>query len=192
MNRNTIWFALVLLFAVSCKPQKKQENTQPETKVDSSSIEILSQKISAGDKSPELFVRRAQAYVDNNQFERGIKDMDVALSIDSTNTANYLLLAEYQMLLGRSGKAKESLEKCLEYDEANVDAMLKLAEIHLYVQQFKESMDWALKAQGSTTTNAHVFFIKSLIYKETGDTLRAIDNLFATVESAIPVTIRLI
>ncbi|MCF8373624.1 MAG: tetratricopeptide repeat protein [Bacteroidales bacterium] len=181
----SFFLILIVSFAVfGCNPGSggKSENGNQDTVSDSTSIEFISRQINEGDKSPELFAKRAEMYILQNMPEMAIKDMEIALAIDSLNTAYYLTLAEYQMRVGRSGKAKGNLEKCVEIDPENQDATIKLAEIYLYVQQYKESMEWVLKAQKLNANNAHVYFVKSLIYKETGDTMRAIDNLFTVIE----------
>lgn len=181
----SFFILLIVSFAVfGCKPGagKKSDKNNQDIVSDSSSIEFLSQQINEGDKSPELFAKRAQLYLLQNMPDMAIKDMEIALAIDSLNTDYYLTLAEYQMRMGKSGKAKGNLEKCVKIDPENLDATIKLAEIYLYVQQYKESMDWVLKAQKLNANKAHVYFVKSLIYKETGDTIRAIDNLFTVIE----------
>ncbi|MEA3444823.1 MAG: tetratricopeptide repeat protein [Bacteroidota bacterium] len=179
-----ILILITLLLAVwSCNPNKsghKEKNKQEIA--DSSSIEFITAQINAGNKNPELFVRRAKLFVEQEKFNPAINDMEIALAVDSTNTDYLLLLAEYQLLTGKSGKAKESLDKCIWIDPENTNAILKLAEIHLYVEQYRESMDYILKAQNLDMNNARVYFIKSLIFKETGDTIRALESLFTSVE----------
>lgn len=182
MLRTVFWIFITVALCASCKlSEKKAVDGQAEV-IDSTSIEFISRQINDGDKSPTLFALRAQKYLEQNMPDMAVKDMEIALAIDSMNTDYYLTLAEYRMRTGKSGKAKESLEKCIEIDPENVEAILRLAEIHLYVEQYKESMDLVLRAQKINDKNARVYFVKSLIYKETGDTVRAIDNLYTVIE----------
>jgi tetratricopeptide (TPR) repeat protein len=184
MSKSFFILLIISLAVCGCKPGKggKSEESRQETGSDSTSIEFLSRQINDGDKSPALFAKRAKQYIVQNMPDMAIKDMEIALAVDSLNTGYYLTLADYQMRVGKSGKAKGNLEKCVAIDPENQEATIRLAEIYLYVQQYKESMEWVLKAQKLNANNARVYFVKSLIYKETGDTVRAIDNLFTVVE----------
>ncbi len=170
------------LWSCNSTNQEKTDDVQPEIVNDSLSIARLTKQITDGDKNPELFVQRAKLYANKGNFDKGISDIELAISVDSVNLSYYLLLAEYQLSKGQSGKSLESLQKCIEIDPNNIPAILNLAEINLYVAQYEESMDYVLMAQKIDQNNAHAYFLKSLIYKETGDTTRAIKSLFSTIE----------
>ena len=167
---------------ISCNQNNKETGKENNSGNYSLTIEQISKKIRKNPTNAELFSKRSELFFENQQIPEAINDLDIAIKLDSLQSDYYIKLAEYQILLGKSGKAKESLEKCERIFPENTEVLLKLAEIHLYVKQYKESMNYLTKVQNITQHIAHTYFIKGLVYQETGDTARAIENFQITVE----------
>jgi tetratricopeptide (TPR) repeat protein len=178
------FYLLILIFTfllTSCKHEVKTENLKNETKEDTSAIEVLSLKIRETPTNSELFAQRGELYFQENKFEEAINDYQIAHKLDTTKINYYLKLADYQLVLGKSEKVKTILDKGAKNFPENLDIILRLARLHLYVQQYKESAKFVEKALKIDKHRAETYFIKGLISKELGDTARAIDNfLIAT------------
>src|SRR6185436_14240748 len=97
--------------------------------------------------------------------------------------------AEYYLLLGDIyfsklfiAQAVSSFEKCAALDPKNIAAELRLAELFLYLKKYQECINHADNALRIDKTNAKAYFIKGFMFKETGDTARAISSFQTATE----------
>lgn len=172
-------FSIILL--ISCNNTTHSDTKDLLFEEDTSAIEVLSLQIRETPTNDALFAERAELYFKENKIEEAINDYQIAHKLDTTKIEYYLKLSDYQLVLGRSAMVKEILDKCHKYYPNNIDAVLRLARLHLYVQQYKESAKFVDKAKEIDPHFAETYFIKALIFKETGDTAKAINNfLIAT------------
>src|SRR5204863_8321405 len=79
-------------------------------------------------------------------------------------------------------QAISSFEKSIALDPKNITAELKLAELFLLLKKYQQSLDHADNALRIDKTNAKAYFIKGFMFKETGDTARAISSFQTAVE----------
>ena len=64
----------------------------------------------------------------------------------------------------------------------NVDALLKLAEIYYIVKQYQKGIDYVNKALKINDRLAKAYYLKGSIYRESGDTARAVSSLETAIE----------
>ena len=181
----TSYYLFLLLFStvlISCGGDGEKPADSALNPADTSALSIINKRIKKSPDDAGLFEERAMIFIERGEEENAIKDILSAIALDSMDTDYYLKLAEYNLMLGRSGKSRDALEKCLQIDPENIDALLKLAEIHLLVRQYKESMTLLNKAQKLDPLLADIYFKKSIIYKENEDTINAIKNLQISLE----------
>ena len=139
-------------------------------------------KIRKNPTNSDLFFQRATLYFKNHQIDDAINDLDIAIKLDSTIAKYYIILANYELLKGRSEKVKTTLEKCIRIFPENTKALLMLAKLHLYVKQYKESNNYLKKILRIDKYNPEAYYIRGLIYKENLDTVKAIENIQIAVE----------
>lgn len=181
MLRNLLIVFVTLFIISSCNQKTTTNNTDNIAQEDTSAIEVLSLKIRETPTNDKLFAQRAELYFKENKIEEAINDYQIAHKLDTTNIDYYLKLADYQLVLGYSEKVKNILSKGNKYFPDNLDIILRLARLHLYVQQYKEASKYVEEALKINKHFAETYFIKALISKELGDTARAVDNfLIAT------------
>ncbi|MCX6256722.1 MAG: tetratricopeptide repeat protein [Bacteroidia bacterium] len=150
---------------------------------DSLTIEKLTAQIRTNPKNAELFFQRSKLYHSKKQITDAVNDAEIAVKLDSLKPDYYLAISDYYLEQGKSGSSKSSLEKCIRLIPGTIAAYVKLADIYFYVKDYQKSMDYLLKAQQINKANPEVYFTKALIYKEMGDTARAIDNLRTSIEN---------
>lgn len=168
----------LLLLMASCTSKVKQTKQQnPAQNPDSLKIDSLSKLIRNDPTQPGFFIERARIYEQINQPDKAIADLLLAVKTDSVTPEPLIHLAELYLSQGKSGKAKEMLEKCIESNPENTDALLKLAEIHFLVQQYNQAVELIAKVSHIDPLLDRPYFLKGLIYKENGDTAKAIENL---------------
>ena len=94
----------------------------------------------------------------------------------------YLTLSDIYFVANKTSKTKEALEKSIILDPANTDALMKMAELYLYVQKHQESIDYINTVLKLDQYNAKAYFMKGMNYKEIGDTSKAISSMQTAVE----------
>jgi tetratricopeptide (TPR) repeat protein len=111
-----------------------------------------------------------------------LSDMQTAVSIDSTKPEYFLQLGDIYFSKLFISQAISSFEKCIELDSKNISAELKLAELYLYLKRYNYCLQRADNVLRLDRTNAKAYFIKGYMFKETGDTARAISSFQTAVE----------
>ncbi|NNC85221.1 MAG: tetratricopeptide repeat protein [Bacteroidia bacterium] len=84
--------------------------------------------------------------------------------------------------MNRSINAKYALEKAVQKDPSNEEAKLKLAEIYYIVRQYDKAHKQVDEVLRANPKNTKAMFIKSMSFKELGDTLNAITGFEKIVE----------
>ncbi len=161
-----------------CKPSdKKKTSTINQIAKDSLTIDFYSQKIREDALNPSWYALRGDKQFESGKITEAIEDYQLALQLDSSQAIFYLKIAEFNLNLGKSEKTKQALEECLKLYPEHTDAMLKMAELNLYARQYKPSMEYLVKAIRLDDQLAKAYYLKAIIYEETGDTALAITNL---------------
>ena len=173
-------FLFIVILSVFACNTKTQENNK-EIEKTKETIESISKLIRETPKDASLFEKRALLYHEKLDMDNAINDMKISISLDSTKEKYFNTLAQYLLEIGKSGKSKDVLERCLKIYPENVEALISLAQIHLYVKQYRKSMDLLQKAQEIDENNDKIFFIRGVVFQETNDTIRAIKSyIYAT------------
>jgi tetratricopeptide (TPR) repeat protein len=81
--------------------------------------------------------------------------------------------------------AKDLLEIIEKKFPDNVDALLKLSELYYLVKQYQKGIDYVNKALKINDRSAKAYYLKGSIYRESGDTGRAISSLETAIEQDI-------
>ncbi|NOZ45473.1 MAG: tetratricopeptide repeat protein [Chlorobi bacterium] len=172
-------------FFISCSTNQNSKQLSENNLVRNDSIksiEQISQEIRKNPLNANLFVERSKLLILDNKIDEAINDLEIAVKIDSLNTTNYIHLADLYLKIGKSGKTKLILEKCLHFKPDNSDALLRMANLYFYVKNYTKAMEYINKAQKVNRNLPQLYFTKGMIYKETGDTSMAIKNFQIAAE----------
>lgn len=183
----TTVFSLLLL---SCN--HTQDVAEVETlnkKADSLSIKLNSPELKAvnaellaNPNDAGLYDKRAKVYLTLKQLEEAVNDSKRAIRMDSTKAAYYLTLVDVYFSQNNTRLSKDLLETTAKKFPDNIEALLKLAELYFLVQRYQEGIDFVNKALRINENLAKAYYIKGSIYRESGDTSRAISSLETAVE----------
>lgn len=180
------YLAVILLIVgfVACNPDKKTDEQVDEiTEVtDSLSIESLSEKIRENPENPELFVKRATLYAEKGNVDEAINDLNISLKLDSLNNEVYYKLIDYHMLKGQSGKAKSAAERCLTKFSGDKEALLRLAQIYYYVEEYVDALEFIRQIKSYNKQDADTYFIEALIFRDMNVPAKAIKSLQTVLE----------
>jgi len=171
---------LLLVALASCQP-KKEENAKAALPKDST-LELLNASISGDNKNPALYAKRAELWIAKGKSKLAYDDILMAVNIDSTNYDYQFRFSEISFVIGKSRQTKQALEKCLQIKPDDANARLKLAELYIYVKEYKKSLALLKEVTDADKLNAKAYFLKGLSFKLAGDTAAAISSYQRSVE----------
>jgi tetratricopeptide (TPR) repeat protein len=177
--------AIVTSFILITSCENIKVDSQEAIIVDTVDSTLISfnDKIKKNPNDPELYLSRAKYLLtERNDPEAALADMKRVFLFDSTKADYHFVISDVYFALNKFSKVKESLNMCVDLDPYHVDGRMKLAEMELYLKNYKEvlnNLDFLLKKD---MFNAKAYFIKGMAFKETGDTAKAISSFQTTVE----------
>lgn len=172
----------------SCKPGV--EGVVEDTKrtdslskiINSPELVALNKKILDSPDDASLYNERAKIYLQFKQLEDAINDAKRAIRIDTTNAAFYLTQADIFFAANETRNAKDVLESVVKKFPENTDGLLKLGELYYFVKQYENAFAKINQALKVNENLAKGYYLKGNIYKEIGDTAKAISSLETAIE----------
>jgi len=166
----------------SCNTSTQSNNTQDTSKKEHNSIDELSKLISSNPNNADLYNQRAMLYIAINNIDSAFRDINQALTLDSNKADFYVTLSDIYMASGMVQNTLAALEKSLLKEPTNNNALLKKAELHLYFNQFGETLNLTEEAIKIHKINPKAYFIRGMTFKMRGDTANAVKNLQMCVD----------
>jgi len=145
-------------------------------------IDGLSAEISQKPNDPKLYAERGRLFYENEGYDEAIRDLNQALSLDSTNVDYMHLLADVYLDYFQSRLALRTMERAAELYPERVPTLLKLSEFQMILKQYEASMKTIDRVLKIDPQNAEAFFMFGMNFKERGDTIRAINSFQKAVE----------
>jgi tetratricopeptide (TPR) repeat protein len=165
------------------------DKAQAIKKADSLSISLNSPELKAVNaeilKDPSaaaLYDKRARVYLNLREFTEAEYDSKRAIQLDSSQALYYLTLADIHFAANKTRESKELLESTAKKFPENIEALMKLAELYFLVQRYQDGIDYVNRVLRLNENLAKAYYIKGSIYRESGDTSRAISSLETAVE----------
>jgi tetratricopeptide (TPR) repeat protein len=125
---------------------------------------------------------RARLHLQNKQLKLAFNDVDRVMQIDSTQAPQWLLMGDVLFAAIKVPQAIETFKKALLLAPNSTDAMLKLAELELFMKAYPQAIAYTNQALQQDQSLAKAYFIKGYVYLETGDTGKAISSLTTATE----------
>lgn len=177
---------IVLSFFSSCKQCNRSADV---VKVDSTSIpklDLVNEEIKKDSLNPFLYYKRAQLYEANNDFKSAATDMFLALTLDSLRPEFYLYAAELFKKTAEPQRGLVLMQKAIATDSTNVLYYVKAAEL-AYIDtnlegNYKMALSYLNTAIAQDPQNADIYFYKGTIFKEVGDTAKALSAFQTATE----------
>lgn len=169
----------ILFLFFSCNSTYESNYSKP---ADSLNIDQLTTNIHENPNDGNLLFVRAKKYFEKRQIDEAIADMNSALMKSDKKPEYYTVLAEYYLQKGQSENSKDILEKGVKSYPKNTDILLKLSQLHFFVKQYKQSLDYLNMAQETDENLPQIYFIRGLVLEESGDTANAIKNFQISTE----------
>lgn len=181
----------IMLAFTACKTgaDNEAELEAANLKADSLSIKLNSPELKAVNKQllsnpndAALYNKRAQIYLGIKQLNEAGFDAKRAIAMDSTNATYYITMVDVYFSQNNTRLAKDLLLRVEQKFPDNVEALLKLSELFYLVRQYQKAIDYVNKALKIDPNLARGYYQKGSIYRESGDTAKAISSLETAIE----------
>lgn len=179
---------LVFQFFISCKDGSSADNQQKDTiqvaEIDSNSMQLeeLNKMILEDPSNKELYLKRANIFLKSSDLVSAENDLNRILKIDSGYPDAYSNLADIYLMQGMATKVKSTLENGLSKVPNNNELKLKLAELQLYLKNYKECIKALDEVLKSDKYIAKAYYIKGMAFKEMGDTAKSVSSFQTAIE----------
>lgn len=130
----------------------------------------------------DAFWNRGKLEILNKSYSPALADLTKAVMLDSTKSAYYYNLADVEFLTGHTHEARDAFETSIRLDPKNTDALLKLAELYLYVEKYDDAITLINQALKVNPYIGRAYFLKGMVYIENHDTAKAISSIQTAVE----------
>ncbi len=176
--------ALFVLVIFACGGGSTNEEAAEETigPTGNPAIDGLTQEIQKSPNDPELYATRAEMFYQNEGYDEAIQDLSRALALDSLNIDYHHLLADVYLDYYKSRLALKTMERAAALYPNRIPTLLKLSEVQLILKKNEASMKTIERILSIDPQNAEAYFMFGMNFKETGDTLRAINSFQQAVE----------
>jgi tetratricopeptide (TPR) repeat protein len=179
-------FILLLIIGslASCNSDgaKTEAPKKDSSVVVSDSLSLLNLAISKDPENSANYTNRAKYFLRKKQFEKALADINVCLAKDSTNPELLLVKIDIYYFGKNIDEANNTLKKSLSYNSNHLETLLKNAEFQYYLKRYNEAITSINTALKMDVNNAKGYFLKGMIFKEKGDTLRAISSFITATE----------
>ncbi len=168
----------ILLVALGCQSQNAEESgtnaTSPSSNPELTEINAL---IRQYPDHPDLLFRRASIYYQLNDFGNAERDLKNCLVQDSSLIDAWHLLADTQLDALDSRAALETMETVASIHPDSIRSKFKLSEFQLILKRYPAALQTLVEIQEIDPDNAEAFMLKGIVYKESGDTNRAVRQM---------------
>lgn len=148
-------------------------------------IAELSLKIKETPNQAELYLNRADAYMAHGNLKFALLDYKKSYSLDSVKQAYAMGLADCYFEVNYPDSAIYILEQFLKHEPENIDVLFDVALDYFLLPspKYQIALDRLNTILKKDIQYSDAYFYKGLIYKETGDTAKAISNFQTAIET---------
>lgn len=146
------------------------------------SLTVLSELIKKDPGNLDLYVRRSRVNMANKNYAYALNDMDHVISIDSSKSSYLLAAADINFFVGRVKRTQQLLERSVQINPEDVECKLRLAQLYHYLTKYDDELRLIDEALKLDIHNAQAYFMKGMMFKEKGDTARALSSMQTAVE----------
>ena len=186
-----VCFAVLLMaWMNSCKMCNKPKEVQLSHKDSLSAlipgIDSVNDQIQKDSLNAFLYFKRAQLFDANKDYKRAVDDMFHALTLDSLRPEFFLYTAELSKKTAEPRRGIALMDKAIASDSMYIPFYVKAAELAFIDTALKGNYRIALayldEAILKNPQNADIYFYKGNVFKELGDTLKAISSFQTATE----------
>lgn len=183
--------ALVIICAFTCSwivacggGDQEEEKTEKELYAmeEADQIAYLDKKIEANPNLPSLYVRRGELRLKEEEYQAAIADFKEALKLDSTNKWAWYKMAKAQRKTGNVVQLISSGLKAKNLGLKDQGLYTLLGEGYFLLKKYDRALLYLNNSLKMNPYEPSAYYYKGLVYREKGDTARAISSFQTTIE----------
>jgi len=192
--RILFYFILIsVLFA--CQPKENTTNKETattaeikDTEVETAGGEIdsvltaLNEKIRADINNKDLYLARADHFLEAQLAKEAMQDINRAFRIDTTYLPTLLKQADFLTKSGKIESSRTILDKANTLYPENSQIQVAFSRLYLVARNNTKSISYADLAIKYDLYNAEAYYLKGFSFLENGDTSKAISSYRTAVE----------
>lgn len=171
----------VMLAACTSDPKPDADDQKPES-APVSRLDSVNTMLLDNPNSIDLFLERAELLMFMDSLDMALKDINRALRIDSTSAQAHHDLGQVHYFKRDIDLALEEFDLCIEYDAEHCPCLLKKAEIQMLLRQYEDALTLINSALRVDEFLPEAYYMKGLLYKESGDTNLAVSSYVTATE----------
>lgn len=172
------FFGIIMMTA--CKENASQHNGIGKT--GDPAIDAITLQIAKNPDDPELYLRRAQLFYDQQAYDQSIEDIARTLKLDSTHLQAHHLLADAYLDHNQSALALRTMERVTSLYPDSIHSKLKLSEFQLILKQYGPALKTIESIMKIKPGDPEALFMLGMIYRDQGKTDEAIGAFQSAVE----------
>jgi tetratricopeptide (TPR) repeat protein len=181
-NLSKYFTILCIVALVACESPKEEESSLVTQDTTESDLDRMNNSIIKDPNNLSLFLQRAELFQLEGKVEEALEDFERALRLDSSHAEIFHQRGNLFYLNSKIELALADFKKCIELDGDNEGCLLKKAEIDLLLRNYKEALANINNAIRVNQNNAHAYFMKGMLFKETGDTATSASSYATAIE----------
>jgi len=174
--------AFLITFGACKNDVTSTGNQQTQGKTGNPAIDALTGQIAASPKDAQLYASRGKLFYENEGYDEAIRDLTVALQIDSTNVDYHHLLSDVYLDYFQSRLALRTMERAAALYPERIPTLLKLCEVQYTLKQYKASLQTIDRILKIDPQNGDAFLMMGLNTRELNDTDRALKAFQKAIE----------
>lgn len=184
--RKAFAFLSVLLLAIGCNAPTDTADSGPvqpvkEALPGEAKLDSLTKLLESRPDDAFLLNERAKVFLEVNQTNFALADVGRALMLDSSKADYYLTISDIYFRMEKPKMCLNALKKAHDLDPEMKEPLYRLAQFSLYLDKYQDCIDYANAMLEIDARDDRPFLVKSLCYKQMGDTAKAVQNLLSAV-----------
>lgn len=149
----------------SCKQSGNTNLPEPNQEMDVVVAGMI-KAIEADPDNPQIWRQKANYLYERGQYDQALKDINQAISLDSTIVEMYHLKADIQLDYYQSREAISTLEQVLQKQPDRIPSLLKLSEFQHILKDYNGSISTINEVIRLQSFNAEAFFMLGMNFRE--------------------------
>ncbi|MDQ3291023.1 MAG: tetratricopeptide repeat protein, partial [Bacteroidota bacterium] len=144
-------------------------------------LKEISAAISRDPHNATHYFKRAQFYVEANNFSAALKDINQAIAQDEEKGEYYFRKAQILRKTGNYPAALTAATRAEDLNFRSTDLDVLLGELYLFSKKYGMALQYLNDAAEETPQNEYIYFYRGLAYAQTKDTAAAIRNFTSAI-----------
>jgi tetratricopeptide (TPR) repeat protein len=183
-------YALALIAAFllfGCNAKEKNNDQIREVTADhrervGSRLSSLNEAIRKDPSNPEIYFRRAKVNLTAGNPDKAADDAGKAIGLDSLQGKYYLILAKAYKAMGQANAGIIPAVRAEQLNYQSPDLYVTLGEMYIQTKEYNKALEYLDKALKLYPYEENAYYLKGVVYSETGDTTNAIYSYRTSVE----------